>query len=351
MRQSRSEIRRLDQLVSVPHHKAGSSFASVRSMVDVDHRLRIMVEPQQGATYEQLLGMARVAERAGFDGFFRSDHLLTIGPGPKRDATEAWTTLAALARETSRLRLGTLVSPMTFRHPAVLARTVTTVDQLSGGRVELGLGAGWFDEEHLSLGIPLPPMAERMARFEDGADAIVALLGGGPVDHAGPHFRLDNAISLPRPAQQKLPIIIGGHGGARSVRVAARLADEYNTTEPSLEAMRHVFDAVRLACEARGRDPATMQTSWMGPCVVARDEATLRGRCRAFADLVDGDVTDLGAIADALRGRGIVGTYAEAAERMRERADAGCQRFYLQLLDLEDHEMVEEIARDVAAAC
>src|SRR5438105_5170746 len=316
-------------------------------MPEVGARLRVMVEPQEGATWEQLLGMARAAESAGFDGFFRSDHLLSIGPGPKRDALEAWTTLAALAVQTTRLRLGTLVSPMTFRHPAVLARTVATVDQLSGGRVELGLGAGWYEAEHRALGIPLPPMRERMERFEDGAVTTVALLGGGPVSHHGPYFHLEEAVALPRPVQATLPIIVGGHGGPRSARVAARLAAEYNTTSAGLDKVRRVFDSVRAACEANGRDPSTMRMSWMGPCLVASDEAGLRRRARAFSAFA-GETTDMAAVVEALRPRGIVGTHDQAAERMRALADAGCDRFYLQLLDLDDHEVVEEIASAVA---
>lgn len=307
-----------------------------------------MTEPQQGATYAQLLGAARAAERSGFGGFFRSDHLASIGPGPGRDATEAWTTLAALARETERIRLGTLVSPMTFRHPAVLARMVSTVDQLSGGRVELGIGAGWFEDEHRALGIPLPEMRERMDRFEESAEIIVALLEGGPVTRRGRFIDLDGAIALPRPLQPSLPVIVGGHGGRRSLGLAVRLAAEYNAMA-SIEDLIRIRREIDAACDQAGRDPATLRISWMGAFLTGEDEATLRRRSRAFAGMVAAPDAAPEEIVAALRaGRGIVGTHAQAARRMRAYAEAGCERFYLQVLDLDAHDMLEEAASIVA---
>ena len=304
--------------------------------------LRVMTEPQEGARYEQLVATANAADAAGFDGFFRSDHLMTIAPGPPRDATEAWTTLGALARETRRIRLGTLVSPVTFRHPAVLARMAATVDQLSGGRVELGIGAGWYESEHSGLGIPLPPLAERMARFEEAAVVVRALLDGGPVTHRGTHYQLDGGISLPRPLQEHLPLLTGGRGGPRSVAIAARFADEYNVLLPPGERVAAAAAAVRAASEAAGR-PA-MRLSWMGPCIVGADTPALRARARAFAGWLGPGEHGSDEVLTAMRPRGLVGLHDEVAQRMHEMRDQGCERFYLQLLDLDDLDVFGEMA-------
>jgi F420-dependent oxidoreductase-like protein len=312
-----------------------------------DVALRVMLEPQQGASYEQMLAMALAAEAAGFDGIFRSDHLLTIG-GPPRTALEAWTTLAALARDTHRARLGTLVSPITFRHPAVLARAAATVDWLSGGRVELGMGAGWFEPEHHSLGLELPPAAERMERLEEAVAVVRALLSGEPASFAGRHYQLHDAVALPPARQARLPLIIGGAGKSRSAQLAARHADEYNTTSVDPDGAARVFAAVRAACEQQGRDPATLRLSWMGTCLVAEDEQALRRRASAYGELqfMSGDGA---AIVETLAGRGIVGTYATAAERMQNYVDAGCERLYLRILDLDDLELPLEITSEVAS--
>lgn len=322
---------------------------STGDVEQVGAALRVMTEPQQGASYEQLVTLARTAEMWGWDGFFRSDHLLTIGSVEKSDATEAWTTLAALARETTTLRLGTLVSPMTFRHPSVLARIVSTVDQLSAGRVELGVGAGWFEDEHRTLGIPLPPMGVRMDLFEEAVEVIAALLTGEAVDHHGAHFDLEDAVSLPRPVQDRLPLIVGGHGGRRSVGLAARFAAEYNTTARPGEEATRVFRRVVEACERQGRDPQTMRLSWMGPCIVAEDAETLHRRAAAFSLWLGPGDHDRADVLREFRGRGIVGLPSDAAAVMRGLREAGCDRFYLQLLDLDDLDHVADVTRLVAA--
>lgn len=307
-----------------------------------------MLEPQQGGTYEQFLGLARTAEAAGFDGVFRSDHLVTIGGAP-RDCLEAWTVLAALARDTSHVRLGTLVSPMTFRHPALLAREAVTVDQLSDGRVELGVGTGWHEPEHTVMGIPFPPMAERVARLEEGMEVITALLRGNVVDHTGTYYTLSSAVMLPRPVQSHLPVILGGHGGPRSAALAARLADEYNTTTGTADDVRGIIARVRGACEREGRDPATLRMSWMGTCIVAADAGELHRRAADFAAMMGAGEEDGAAVAEQLRDHGIVGTYDAAAASMRAYFDAGCDRLYLRVLNLDDPEMLLEIADEVAA--
>src|SRR5437660_9188270 len=206
-------------------------------------RLRIFTEPQQGASYDQQLAMARVAEDEGFDAFFRSDHLMHFGPGDGLPGpTDAWATLAGLARETSRVRLGTLVTPITFRHPGLLAITVAQVDAMSGGRVELGLGAGWFDGEHHAYGVPFPPFAERFERLGESLAIVTGLWTTPPGERfsfAGRHYRITDSPALPKPRQSpRPPVILGGAGPNRTPRLAAKYADEFNTPFHSVEDFR-----------------------------------------------------------------------------------------------------------------
>jgi alkanesulfonate monooxygenase SsuD/methylene tetrahydromethanopterin reductase-like flavin-dependent oxidoreductase (luciferase family) len=299
----------------------------------VSNALFLMLEPQQGGTYDQFLSLALTAESAGFAGVFRSDHLATIG-GEQREALEAWTVLAALARDTRRVLLGTMVSPMTFRQPAVLAREAATVDHISGGRVELGLGSGWFEAEHVAMHIPFPSMGERMQRLEEGMELIAALLKEPASEGAQPAHRI--------------PLILGGQGGARSARLAARLADEYNTTVSTPEDVTRVFGVLRAACEQAQRDPATLRMSWMGSCIVAGSDAELDQRAAEFAWRMGGGREDGAAVVARLRDRGVVGTYDDAAASMRAYLDAGCERLYLRVANLDDPEILLEIADEVA---
>ncbi|HEY4604580.1 MAG TPA: LLM class F420-dependent oxidoreductase, partial [Blastococcus sp.] len=222
---------------------------------------RIMTEPQMGATYDDLLAVARHAEDTGFDAFFRSDHYLTMSgdglPGP----TDAWLTLAALARETSRIRLGTMVTAATFRLPGPLAVSVAQVDQMSGGRVELGLGAGWYEAEHTAYGIPFPPLGERFDRYEEQLAIVTGLWStpeGEQFSFAGKHYELSDSPALPKPVQQPIPVVIGGYGTARTPRLAARYAQEFNLPFPPLDYYATACDFVRNACEKIDRDPASM---------------------------------------------------------------------------------------------
>ncbi|HXA27874.1 MAG TPA: TIGR03560 family F420-dependent LLM class oxidoreductase [Candidatus Angelobacter sp.] len=308
--------------------------------------IRLMLEPQQGGTYAQMLRAVRAAEEAGFDAAFRSDHLLTIG-GPPQPALEAWTTLAALSRDTSRIRLGTLVTPLTFRHPAVLAREIVTVDELSGGRLEVGVGTGWFEAEHTSLGIPFPPLRERTDRLHEAVEVMTRLWTGRPVSYSGQHYRLDSAVALPRPVQDPLPLLVGGHGGRRSTQLAARFAAEYNTTSTDPAGAAETFAKARGACSEAGRDPATLHTSWMGTVLVARDEAMLRRRLERLA-VWSGTP---GASPDEVRGRieahGVVGVYEQAAEKLRAYLDAGAERVYARLWDLDDLDQFSEVVTEV----
>jgi F420-dependent oxidoreductase-like protein len=303
--------------------------------------LRVFTEPQQGATYDDLLAVARRAEDLGYGAFFRSDHYLHMSgdglPGP----TDAWTTLAGLARETSEIRLGTLMTSATFRLPGVLAIQVAQVDAMSGGRVELGLGAGWFEGEHRAYGIPFPATGERFDRFEEQLEIVTGLWrtpAGERFSFTGEHYRLEDSPALPKPVQQPgPPVIIGGLGKRRTPRLAARFADEFNLPFVSEEVTRTQFDRVRAACEDAGRDPDTM--TWSNALVLCcgRDEAEVRRRAAAIGR----DVADL-------RENGLAGTPDEVTEKLQRYAALGTQRVYLQVLDLHDLDHLDLVAEQVA---
>src|SRR5215472_4205225 len=245
-------------------------------------QLRIFTEPQQGADYATLLSVTRAAEELGFDAFFRSDHYLTMAgsglPGP----TDAWITLAGLARETSRIRLGTLMSPVTFRLPGPLAITVAQVDQMSGGRVELGLGTGWFDGEHTAYGIPFPPVAERFARLEEQLEIITGLWGterDSTFSFSGAYYTLSGSPALPKPVQRpRPPVLLGGAGQRRTPRLAAKFADEYNIPFASVAESAAAFGRVRQACQEAGRDPGSLVCSAAQTVCCGRDETELGRR-------------------------------------------------------------------------
>ena len=292
-------------------------------------KVRIFVEPQQGASYEQLLAVARATESLGFDAFFRSDHYLSMGgdglPGP----TDAWVTLAALARETSRIRLGTLVSSATFRWPGVLAITVAQVDAMSGGRVELGLGTGWYEGEHTAYGIPFPALGERFERLEEQL-AILTGLWATPVgekfSYSGAHYSLADSPALPKPFQQPHPpLILGGAGARRTPRLAAAYADEFNVPFLGVADTQAQFTRVREACEHRDRDPDSLTLSAAQVVCCGADEAEVAARARA-----------IGREVDELPTNGAAGTPDEVVTRLRELAAAGAATVYLQVLDLDD---------------
>jgi F420-dependent oxidoreductase-like protein len=302
--------------------------------------LRIFTEPQQGATYDELLRVAQTAEALGFDGFFRSDHYLHMsgdgGPGP----TDAWTTLAGLARETSTIRLGTLVTSATFRLPGPLSVQVAGVDQMSGGRVELGLGAGWFEAEHTAYGIPFPPLGERFDRLEEQLAVVTGLWATRPGDafsHPGPHYPVMDSPALAKPVQEGgVPIIIGGAGRRRTPALAARYAAEFNAAFQSAQASDGLFERVRGACDEAGRDPSELVYSAAQVVCLGSDEATLRRR----ADAIGREV-------DELRENGLAGSADEIVEKLGTFAQVGATRLYLQVLDLSDLEHLEEIADGV----
>lgn len=302
--------------------------------------LRIFTEPQQGASYGDQVAVARAAEDAGFDAFFRSDHFLAMGsadglPGP----TDSWTTLAGLARETHRIRLGTLVSSATFRHPGVLAIQVAQVDEMSGGRVELGLGAGWFEAEHTAYGIPFPATRERFDRFAEQLAVLTGLWGtpaGERFSFTGEHYTLTDSPALPKPVQHPVPIIIGGSGRKRTPALTARYASEYNANFTTVEQTAVQYDRVRKACADAGRDPDALTYSVALAVVCGADDAQVRRR----ADAIGRDVEEL-------RNNHLAGTPAEVVDKLGRYAEIGCTRVYLQVLDLADLAHLELIAAEV----
>jgi F420-dependent oxidoreductase-like protein len=302
-------------------------------------QLRIFTEPQQGATYEQLLRVARATEDLGFDAFFRSDHYLGMDtdglPGP----TDAWVTLAALARETSRIRLGTLVSPVTFRLPGPLAITVAQVDAMSGGRVELGMGAGWFDAEHAAYGIPYPSMGERFDLLEEQLAVITGLWETPPgkrFSFSGNHYDLTDSPALPRPVQRpRPPVIIGGAGPTRTPALAARFADEFNVGFRSVERSAEVLERVRTVCAGAGRDPGTLVYSVAQTVCCGRDDAEVNRRAKVIGR------TDP-------RRDGLGGTPDEVVDKIGRFAALGVSRVYLQVLDLDDLDHLALIAERVS---
>ncbi|MFG2511315.1 LLM class F420-dependent oxidoreductase [Streptomyces sp. NPDC048584] len=300
--------------------------------------LRIFTEPQQGATYDTLLTVAKATESLGFDAFFRSDHYLAMGdstglPGP----TDAWITLAGLARETTRIRLGTLMTAATFRLPGVLAIQVAQVDQMSGGRVELGLGAGWFEEEHKAYGIPFPK--EKFARLEEQLEIVTGLWAterGQTFDHHGTHYDLTKSPALPKPTQPRVPVLIGGHGATRTPRLAARYADEFNMPFASVEDTARQFGRVRDAAKEAGRDPGDLVYSNALVACVGKDDQEVARRAAA-----------IGREADELRTNGLAGSPAEVVDKIGRYAETGSTRFYLQILDLHDLDHLELISAEV----
>ena len=303
--------------------------------------LRIFTEPQQGSSYDQLLAVARTAEECGFGAFFRSDHYLKMGAASGLpSATDAWITLAGLARDTTTIRLGTLVTPVTFRAIGTFTVTAAEVDHMSGGRVEIGLGAGWYEAEHQAYGLAVPGVGTRYDLLEDQ----LAILHGAWTSAPGTTFELagrTTSVHLEadtvRPAQQPHPpIVLGGHGGPRSARLAATYADEYNVSFQPAETMREVHDGVRQACEAAGRDPATVVWSAGQVLCCGRTDAEVARRAAA-----------IGREVAELRENGLAGSPAEVLDKLGRYADNGADRFYLQVLDLSDLDHLRLVAEEV----
>ncbi|SDT15316.1 LLM class F420-dependent oxidoreductase [Microterricola viridarii] len=305
-------------------------------------KFRIFTEPQQGASYDDQLAIAQATERLGFNAFFRSDHFLAMDapngglPGP----TDAWLTLAALARETSGIRLGTLVSSATFRHPGLLAVQVAQVDQMSGGRVEFALGTGWFAAEHAAYGVPFP--RQRFGLLEEQLEVITGLWDtplGERFDFTGSHYTLRDSPALPKPAQQHIPIIVGGTGAERTPRLAARFADEYNVPFSPIAETDAAFARVRAAVEEAGRDAGSMIYSTAITTAIGASESEYRRRAEAIGEDPAG-----------FRAESLGGTVQEAVDKLGALADIGVETVYLQIMDMQDLEHLELIAAEVAPA-
>lgn len=304
--------------------------------------LRIFTEPQQGATYDDLLRVARKAEECGFDAFFRSDHFLAMGVAGDPGPTDSYVTLGGLARETSRIRLGTLVTSATFRLPGPLAVAVAQIDQMSGGRVEVGLGTGWFEAEHQAYGIPFPPLPERFDRLAEQLEIVTGLWGtpqGERYSFTGTYYSIVDSPGLPKPVQRPHPpVIVGGKGRRRTPALAARFASEFNVPFASVDDVAAQYARVDRACTAVGRDPADLVRSVAQLTCVGRDDAEVARRAAAIGSKVD----DLNPF-------DLVGTVAQVVDQLgtwQERT--GMTRFYLQVLDLADLDHLELIAAEVA---
>ncbi len=306
-------------------------------------KLRIFTEPQQGASYQTLLRVAKATENLGFDAFFRSDHYLKMGsvsglPGP----TDAWITLAGLALQTSRIRLGTLMSPATFRYPGPLAISVAQVDQMSEGRVEFGFGTGWYEAEHTAYGLPFPDTLERFDRFAEQLAIITGLWQtpvGDKFNFDGSYYTVTDSPALPKPAQlPRPPVLIGGAGPKRTPALAALYADEYNVPFSSIGDTAAAFDRVREACAAAGRADNSM--------VYSAAQVVCCGRT---ADEIARRAAAIGREVDELRAHGLAGTPEEVANRIAEFAGIGASRVYLQVLDLSDLDHLAVLAELIPA--
>jgi F420-dependent oxidoreductase-like protein len=303
-------------------------------------RICLMIEGQEGVEWADWVALAEACERLGFDALFRSDHYLSVGGRAERGSLDAWGTVSALAAITTKLRLGTLVSPATFRHPSVLAKAAVTADHISGGRVELGIGTGWLEEEHTAFGFAFPPMGERMKRLDEQLEVITRAWSDGPQSFDGDYYAIDNLDARPKPVQRpRLPLIIGGAAGPRSAALAAKYADEYNTvyvTPEVADERRRILDE---ACQQQGREPHTLRFSMMNGFVIGSDRKELEKR-RAH-------LKEWGAEPGE---PWIVGTPAEFVNRLREYEQAGIEAVMLQHHLFHDEEALELIASAVIPA-
>jgi F420-dependent oxidoreductase-like protein len=302
-------------------------------------RVALMIEGQEGVAWDEWLRLARLAEDTGFEGLFRSDHYTAI-IRPDADALDAWATLAGLAAVTSRIRLGTMVSPATFRHPSVLARMAVTVDHISGGRVEVGMGSGWYEREHLAHGFPFLNGKQRFELFAEQVEVVVRSWSGKRFDHEGPAYTLRDQLALPKPVQQPHPpLVLGGTVKRRFAALAARYATEVNTLGAPDGELRARKDALDRACAEAGRDPATLGYSVMTACFLGETDADVEARVGRFLT-VRGDGGDPAELIRERRDRWLVGTVEEVAERIEGLRALGVSRVLLQHLNHGDDGML-----------
>ena len=309
-----------------------------------------MIEGQEDVTWEDWRAIAAACEEHGVGTLFRSDHYLSVDDRRERGSLDAWTTIAALAAVTTKLRLGTLVSPATFRHPAVLAKSVATADHVSGGRVELGIGAGWWEREHEAFGIPLPPVGPRLDMLEEQLQLIPRYWEPGPLSFEGDNYSAKDIDALPKPVQRpRPPLILGGRGGPRSLAFAARWADEYNAVMSTAEEIADVRRRLDRACEVEDRDPETLPLSMMTGWLVAADHEELRDRAGRLSRWKGGDGDGDAFLADLRKGT-IAGTVPEALEQLNALEQAGMTRLMAQHLLHRDLDAIELIGRSVNPA-
>ena len=302
-----------------------------------------MIEGQEGVTWEDWVALAEACEANGVEALFRSDHYVS-GFDESRPVLDAWTTIAGLAARTTKLELGTLVSPVTFRHPAVLARSAATADEISGGRVTLGIGAGWMEREHEAYGFEFQTDRWRIALLAEQVEIVHRLLGEDGVDFDGGHYRLRKAPGLHRP---DLPLLVGGSAKPGTTGPAVRFASEYNTFFATVEEVRERKARLDEACERAGRDPQTLRYSLMAPLVVGEDEASLREAARRVGERFGRSAEE---VLERYAERGPVGTVDRVVERLREVAEIGYDRVMLQHLPHRDLETVALIGRELAPA-
>jgi alkanesulfonate monooxygenase SsuD/methylene tetrahydromethanopterin reductase-like flavin-dependent oxidoreductase (luciferase family) len=306
-------------------------------------RLALMIEGQEGVTWDDWVALAETCEANGVEAMFRSDHYVS-GSDESRPVLDAWATISALAARTTKLQLGTLVSPVTFRHPAVLARNAATADEVSGGRITLGIGAGWMEREHEAYGFGFSSARERVARLAAQVEIVHRLLREPRVDFDGELYRLVDAPGLGRP---NLPILVGGSAKPGTTAPAVRYADEYNTLFATIEEIRQRNRMLDAACEQAGRDPSTLRYSLMAPCVIGEDEAAVRESARRIGERFSRDPEE---VLERYGERGPVGTVDRVVERLREIEEIGYERVMLQHLVHTDLETVALIGRELAPA-
>ncbi len=319
-------------------------------MADVLSSFFVMTEPQEGGTYEQMLAQARRAERLGFGGWFRSDHYHPMNVPLESHSTDAWAILAGLARETERIRLGTMVSPMTFRYPGGFAKIVATVDQMSGGRIDVGMGAGWMEKEHVAYGLPFPEPKGRLDLLEDALEICTRLWADGTgATYQGKQFSIKDAPGHPKPVQRPHPpIIIGGGGPKRTPMLAARFADEFNIFGGGTDQFNERKQRVLDACKEVGRDPSSIRFTWAGPTIVGTDDADMRRRSQRRLDY-NGEKDDVNAWIERMRSHGMfIGTVDQVAEQISALKGVGCTRWYFQFVPVDDDGILEVLANDVA---
>ena len=307
-----------------------------------------MIEGQEGVTWDDWVALADACERAGIETLFRSDHYLSFSNPHERSAHDAWTKIAGLAARTTKLRLGTLVSPVTFRQPSLLANAVTTADHISGGRVELGMGAGWNDLEHEAFGFPFAPLRERLEHLAEQIEIVHRLWTEEHVSFEGKHYRLVDCPALPKPVQKPHPrLLVGGRAKKGSTTPAARFADEYNVIGSSLEEYAAARKALDDACEQAGRDPKTLAMSIMSGFLLGADEAQLLAHARATLERWGSDA-DPAATVERFRARGLAGTPDELVEGFGRLAEVGVERVALQHIVHEDLDTVALIGQVAA---